>query len=70
VKGATLTTPEERRPVYEELQLKAQEEAVNIWMYQQLDRWHFQTWIKGYYNNSAYNQPPYTWIYALSKETP
>jgi peptide/nickel transport system substrate-binding protein len=70
VKGATLTTPEERRPVYEELQLKAQEEAVNIWMYQQLDRWHFQTWIKGYYNNPAYNQPPYTWIYALSKEKP
>jgi peptide/nickel transport system substrate-binding protein len=70
VKGATLTAPEERRPVYEELQLKAQEEAVNIWMYQQLDRWHFQTWIKGYYNNPAYSQPPYTWIYALSKETP
>jgi peptide/nickel transport system substrate-binding protein len=70
VKGATLTTVEERRPVYEELQLKAQEECVNIWEYQQLDRYHFQPWIKGFYYNPAYGQPPYSWIYALSKEAP
>jgi peptide/nickel transport system substrate-binding protein len=70
VKGATLTTIEERRPVYEELQLKAQEEGVNIWEYQQLDRYHFQPWIKGFYYNAAYGQPPYSWIYALSKEAP
>jgi peptide/nickel transport system substrate-binding protein len=70
VKGATLTSPEERRPVYEELQLKAQEDAINIWEYQVLSRYHLQTWIKGFYYNPAYGQPPYTWIYALSKEAP
>ncbi len=70
VKGATLTDPKERRPVYEELQLKAQEEAVNIWEYQVLARYHLQPWIKGFYFNPAYMQPPYTWIYALSKEAP
>ena len=70
VKGAALTTVEERRPVYEELQLKAQEEGVNIWEYQQLARYHFQPWIKGFYFNPAYGQPPYSWIYALSKEAP
>ena len=68
--GATLTTVEERRPVYEEIQLKAQEEAVNIWEYQPLARYHFQNWIKGFYYNAAYGQPPYSWIYALSKEAP
>jgi ABC-type transport system substrate-binding protein len=70
LQGATLTTVEERRPIYEELQLKAQEEAVNVWEYQVLTRYHFQEWIKGFYFNAAYSQPPYTWIYALSKEAP
>jgi peptide/nickel transport system substrate-binding protein len=70
VQAATLTTVEERRPIYHELQRKAQEEAVNIWMYQQLSRFHYQSWISGFYYNPGYSQPPYTWIYALSKETP
>jgi len=70
VKGASLSTVEERSPVYEELQLKAEEEAVNIWMYQVLSRYHLQPWIKGFYFNAAYGQPPYSWIYALSKEAP
>jgi peptide/nickel transport system substrate-binding protein len=70
VQGATYTTVEDRRPVYEELQLKAQEDAVNIWEYQVLARYHLQPWIKGFYFNPAYMQPPYTWIYALSKEAP
>jgi len=70
VEGATYTTVEERRPVYEALQLTAQEEAINIWMYQQLARYHLQPWIKGFYYNPAYGQPPYSWIYALSKEAP
>ncbi|MEZ4769065.1 MAG: ABC transporter substrate-binding protein [Caldilineales bacterium] len=68
LKGATTTDTEDRRAIYEELQRKAQEEAVNIWMYQVLDRWHFQPWIHGFYNNPAYSQPPYNWIYALSKQ--
>jgi peptide/nickel transport system substrate-binding protein len=70
VEGATLTDPEERRLVYEEIQLKAQEEAVNIWMYQVLGRVHLQPWIKGFYYNPAYGQAQYTWIYAFSKEAP
>jgi ABC-type transport system substrate-binding protein len=70
VRGATLTDPAERRAVYEQLQLKAQEDGVNIWLYQVLARYHYQPWIKGFYYNPAYPQPPYTWIYALSKEKP
>ena len=68
--GAALADPEERRPIYEEIQLKAQEEAVVIWMYQPIERSHFQEWIKGYYYNPAYSQAEYTWIYALSKAMP
>jgi peptide/nickel transport system substrate-binding protein len=67
VEGATLTAPEDRRPVYEELQLKAQEEAVNIWMYQVLSRYHLQDWMHGFYFNPAYGSPPYSFVYALSK---
>jgi peptide/nickel transport system substrate-binding protein len=70
VKAASLTTVEERLPIYHELQRKAQEETVNIWMYQQLERYHYQSWIQGFFYNPGYSQPPYTWIYALSKEAP
>lgn len=67
-RGATITDQEQRRAIYEEIQLKAQEDGVNIWMYQALGRFHLQTWIMGFYYNPAYGQPPYSWIYALSKE--
>ncbi|MEJ2264292.1 MAG: ABC transporter substrate-binding protein [Anaerolineales bacterium] len=68
--GASLSTVEERTPIYEEIQLKAEEEAVNIWMYQLLERYHFQEWIDGFYFNPAYGSPSYNWIYALSKQAP
>jgi peptide/nickel transport system substrate-binding protein len=68
--GASLPTVEERRPVYEQIQLSAQEDGVNIWAYQVLGREHFQKWIQGFYYNSAYSQASYTWIYALSKVAP
>jgi len=68
--GAALTAIEERRPIYEEIQLKSQEEAVVIWMYQQLARVHLQPWIKGFYFNPAYCALSYSWVYALSKEAP
>ncbi|MBE9473067.1 MAG: hypothetical protein IMY75_13320, partial [Chloroflexi bacterium] len=68
--GAALTTLEERRPIYEEIQLKSQEEAVVIWMYQGLTRIHLQPWIKGFYYNPAYCALAYSWVYALSKEAP
>lgn len=70
VEGTSYTSVDERRPIYEELQLKAQEEGVNIWAYQSLDRMHFQKWIEGFYYNPAYGAPAYTWVYALSKVAP
>jgi len=70
LKGATTTEPEARRAIYEELQRKAVENAVNVWMYQVLNRDHLQPWIQGYYYNPAYGQAAYNWIYALSKVAP
>jgi peptide/nickel transport system substrate-binding protein len=68
--GASLTTVEERRPIYEEIQRKAQEDAVVIWMYQGVGRTHFQEWIDGYYYNPAYSNDAYSYTYALSKVAP
>jgi peptide/nickel transport system substrate-binding protein len=65
--GAALTDPEERRAVYETIQLKAQEEATSIWLYQPVGRAHFQRWIHDYYYNPAYPNTTYSYIYALSK---
>jgi ABC-type transport system substrate-binding protein len=67
--GASLSDLEQRRPIYEEIQHMAQENVVNVWLYQQLERYHFQEWVKGFYYNPGYTQP-YAWIYALSKEAP
>ncbi len=68
--AASLTTADERRPIYEEIQLKAQEDAVVIWLYQEVGRAHLQEWIKGFYFNPAYSATVYSWVYALSKEAP
>jgi len=65
--AASLTTVEERRPIYEEIQLAAQEDAVVIWMYQPIGQTHFQKWIKGFYFNPAYSQYDHSYVYALSK---
>jgi peptide/nickel transport system substrate-binding protein len=65
--AASLTTVEERRPLYEQLQLKAQQDAVAIWLYQPFAYHHLQTWIKGYYYSAAV---PVDYIYAFSKEAP
>ncbi len=65
--GAALTDPEERRAVYETIQLRAQEEATSIWLYQPVGRAHFQRWIHDYYYNPAYSNTTYSYIYALSK---
>jgi peptide/nickel transport system substrate-binding protein len=66
-RAASLTTVEERRPLYEQLQLKAQEDAVAIWLYQPAADRHLQPWIKGFYYNPAL---PFDYVYALSKESP
>jgi len=68
--GASLTTVEERRPIYEQIQLKSQEDAVVIWMYQTVGRVHFQEWIGDWYYNPAYSGAQYSYTYALSKEAP
>ena len=68
--AAALTAVEDRRPIYEEIQLKSQEDAVVIWMYQQLDRGNFQPWIKNFYFNPAYSQYAFMWTYALEKVAP
>jgi peptide/nickel transport system substrate-binding protein len=68
--AAAYTTVEERRPIYEQIQLKSQEDAVVIWMYQAVGRTHFQEWIKGFYYNPAYSSANHSYVYALSKEAP
>ncbi len=68
--GASLTDTEARRVVYEAIQLKAQDEAAMIWMYQPLVRYHFSPWIEGWYFNGAYPGASYSYIYALDKVGP
>jgi peptide/nickel transport system substrate-binding protein len=68
--AASYTDIETRRPLYEELQLKAQEDAVAIWMYQPMARYHFTPYIEGFYYNPAYSQKEYSYIYALDKVAP
>ncbi len=65
--AASLTDPEARRAIYEEIQLRAQTDAVVIWMYQPVNRYHFQPWIKGFYWNPAYGDQAYSYVYALEK---
>jgi len=70
LEGAKATDPAVRTPIYEKIQTMAQEDAVDIWMYQIIEGYPFQTWIKGFYFNPAYGNPEYGWIYSLSKEQP
>ena len=70
VEGATATDQAERRKIYEEMQLMAQEDGINVWIYQVLDGIHYQKWINGFYYNPAYGNAEYGWIYGLSKEAP
>jgi len=68
--GTSYTDPEKRRVVYEKLQKLTTDQAINVWMYQQLDANYFQTWVHGFYYNPAYGNPEYGWIYSLSKVAP
>jgi peptide/nickel transport system substrate-binding protein len=68
--GTSSIDPEVRRPTYEKLQTLATDEAINVWMYQQLDGIYFQNWMHGFYYNPAYGNPEYGWIYSLSKVAP
>jgi peptide/nickel transport system substrate-binding protein len=68
--AASYTDAETRRPLYEAIQLKAQEDAVMIWMYNQLVRYHFSPWVQGWYFNPAYGNAAYSYVYALDKVGP
>ena len=68
--AAALTEVDDRRPIYEELQLKAQEEAVILFGYQLVERYHYQRWIEGMYFNAALSSPEYAYVYAMSKVAP
>jgi peptide/nickel transport system substrate-binding protein len=68
--AASYTDPEVRRPIYEELQLLAQEEAPMIWLYQPVGRTHLSPFIHGWYYNAAYSATSFSYIYALSKVAP
>jgi peptide/nickel transport system substrate-binding protein len=68
--GTSYTDPEKRQVVYEKLQKLATDQAINVWMYQQLDANYFQTWVHGFYYNPAYGNPEYGWVYSLSKVAP
>jgi peptide/nickel transport system substrate-binding protein len=68
--AASLTTADERRPVYEEIQLKAQEDAVVIWMYQAVGRTHLQEWVQDFYYNSGYSHQLYSYLYSWDKVAP
>jgi peptide/nickel transport system substrate-binding protein len=68
--AASSADPDVRRPLYQEIQLKAQEDAVMIWMYQPLARYHFSPAIEGWYFNPAYSGAAYSYIYAMDKVAP
>jgi peptide/nickel transport system substrate-binding protein len=68
--AASYTDPEVRRPIYEEIQLKAQTEAPMIWLYQGVGRIHLSPWMQGWYFNGAYSGTAFSYIYALDKVAP
>jgi peptide/nickel transport system substrate-binding protein len=68
--AASYTDAETRRPIYEAIQLKAQEDAVMIWLYNQLGRYHFSPWIQGWYFNPAYSGGASSYIYSWDKVGP
>jgi peptide/nickel transport system substrate-binding protein len=65
--GAKETDQAKRKPIYEEIQKIATDEAINIWMYQSLDGIHFQKWVNGFYYNPAYGNPEQAFFYGLTK---
>jgi len=68
--AASYSDPELRRPIYEEIQTIAQEEAVMIWLYQTVGRTHLSPYMQGWYNNAAYSSTVLSYVYALDKVAP
>ena len=55
---------DEAKACYEELQVKAHDEAIDIFLAQAVGRHYEQLWVKGWYYNPAYFG---TYFYVLSK---
>ncbi len=70
LEGVALTDEAARKTLYEGIQQKTADDAVNIWMYQFLEGFHYQNWMHGFYFNPAYGNPEYGWIYSMSKVAP
>jgi peptide/nickel transport system substrate-binding protein len=70
LQGANESDPAKRKPIYEKIQTLAQENAVNIWMYQQTDGLHFQEWISGFFYNPGYGNPEPAEFYYYTKTAP
>jgi peptide/nickel transport system substrate-binding protein len=68
--AASVTDMDQRRELYEAIQLKSQEDAVILWGYQPVDSYYFQKWIQGYYYNPALPESQYAYVYALTKTAP
>ncbi|TEU11667.1 MAG: ABC transporter substrate-binding protein [Anaerolineales bacterium] len=68
-KGVATSDPEERRVIYEELQQISYDEALDIFIYQQLERCYVQEWISGWYFHPM-SPEHYFNLYFLSKVAP
>jgi peptide/nickel transport system substrate-binding protein len=67
--GVATSDPDERRAIYEELQQIAYDEALDAFLYQQLERAYMQEWISGWYSNPMHGEQ-YANLYVLSKVAP
>lgn len=55
-----------REPAYKKLQQLSYDQAIDIFLFQELTRYYWQTWDGGYYFNPVYPLP-YAYLYAISK---
>ena len=65
--AASYADSKTRRPIYETIQQKAQDDAPMIWLSQSVGRTHLSPYIHGWYHNAAYSSPVISYVYALEK---
>jgi peptide/nickel transport system substrate-binding protein len=64
--GTASTDWAKREPVYKKLQQISYDEAIDVFLYQEVRREYWQDWVDGYYFNPVYPMA-YAYIYSLSK---
>jgi peptide/nickel transport system substrate-binding protein len=64
--GVATTDWAKREPIYKKLQQIAYDQAIDIFLYQELRREYWQNWVNGWYFNPVYPMA-YAYLYALSK---